>query len=260
MRSARSIHSLVSISEQPVSKPAVSRKTWRYLLPLMVGVISLTAVSPAMAQAERMLRTLTVTGVGTESIPTTLSQVQLGVEVQGKTTEEVQQEAAKRSAAVVQLLRSRNVDKLQTTGIYLTPTYDFRDGQQRLTGYSATNTVSFRIPTEQAGTLIDDAVKAGATRIDGISFVAADEAIATAQQQAIREATQDAQTQANTAFGALGLQRKEVVSVQINGATPPTPIYGEPRAARMAEADSAPTPVVGGEQTVQASVTLEISY
>jgi uncharacterized protein len=239
-----------------------STKSLRYLLPLMIGMVSLAAAHPAFAEAEQMLRTLTVTGMGTESIPTTLSQVQLGVEVQGKTAEEVQQEAAKRSSAVVELLRSRNVSKLQTAGIYLSPTYDYTDGKQRLTGYTATNSVSFRISTEQAGTLVDDAVKAGATRIDGISFVAEDAAIATAQKQAIREATQDAQSQAEAALSALGLQRKEIVSVQVNGATPPTPIFANQNVqARMAaDAASAPTPVVGGEQEVQASVTLQISY
>jgi hypothetical protein len=230
------------------------------MLPLLMGVLSLSMTNPAFAEAERMLRTLTVTGMGTESIPTTLSQVQLGVEVQGKTAEEAQQEAAQRSSAVVELLRSRNVDKLQTTGIYLSPAYDYSDGQQKLRGYTATNSVSFRLPTDRAGTLLDDAVKAGATRIDSVSFVAEDSAVSTAQKQAIREATQDAQEQAEAALSALGLQRKEIVSVQVNGATPPTPIFAREQRT-MAMADSAaPTPVVGGEQEVQASVTLQISY
>jgi uncharacterized protein len=230
------------------------------MLPLLMGVLSLSMTNPAFAEAERMLRTLTVTGMGTESIPTTLSQVQLGVEVTGKTAEEVQAAAAQRSSAVVELLRSRSVTKLQTTGIYLSPTYDYNNGQQKLTGYTATNSVSFRLPTEQAGTLLDDAVKAGATRIDSVSFVADDSAISTAQKQAIREATQDAQDQAEAALSALGLQRKEVVSVQVNGAAPPTPIFAEAARASMAADSAAPTPVVGGEQEVQASVTLQISY
>jgi uncharacterized protein YggE len=45
--------------------------------------------------------------------------------------------------------------------------------------------VSFQIDTEKFGTLLDEAIQAGATRIDGISFVATDEAIAQAQQQAL---------------------------------------------------------------------------
>ena len=44
----------------------------------------------------------------------------------------------------------------------------------------------FRLNTEKVGSLLDDAVKAGATRIDGISFVASDPEINAAQQQALK--------------------------------------------------------------------------
>jgi hypothetical protein len=131
---------------------------------------------------------------------------------------------------------------------------------QRITGYAANNTVSFRIPTEKAGTLLDNAVKAGATQINGISFVANDEAIAAAQKQALKEATQDAQQQAYAVFSALGFKSKEVVSIQVNNASaPPPPMFLRAEAAKLANADAS-TPVVGGEQQVEASVTLQISY
>jgi uncharacterized protein YggE len=215
---------------------------------------------PSSAQErEKLLRTLTVSGRGVERIPTTLSQVNLGVEIQGKTAQEVQQEAARRSTAVVALLKSRNVEKLETTGISLNPVYSYANNTQKITGYSATNTVSFRLPTERAGTLLDEAVKAGATKINGVSFVASDEAIASAQTQALQKATQDAQRQANAVFGSLNLQPKEIVSIQVNGASPPPPVY-EDGFARLANAKPASTPIVGGEQEVQASVTLQISY
>ena len=213
-----------------------------------------------MLAQEKLLRTLTVSGRGVESIPTTLTQVSLGVEVQGKTAQEVQQEVARRSSDVVALLRSRNVEKLQTTGISLNPIYSYNNNVQRLTGYSATNIVSFRLDTERVGTLLDEAVKAGATRIDGISFVASDSAIAAAQQQALREATQDAQQQANAVLSVLNLTPREVVSIQVNGSTSPPqpiPLYR----AQAAAADRAvSTPVVGGEQDLEASVTLQITY
>jgi len=166
---------------------------------------------------------------------------------------------ARQSAAVVELLRSRNVQQLQTTSIQLNPVYSYEDNQRRLIGYSASNTVSFRLPTEQAGRLLDDAVAAGATRINSISFTAPESAIATAQKQALREATQDAQQQADAVLNALNLTRQDIVTIQINGATPPSPPM--PLMSRAESfAPNAPTPVIGGEQEVQASVTLQISY
>ena len=241
---------------------SMPKRSFRTAVPLLIGMMSLMLTSPALAhETERMMRTITVTGQGSEAIPTTLTQVQLGVEVQGDTAEAVQKEAAQRSASVVEFLRSRNVSKLQTTGISLNPRYDYNNGEQRIVGYTAVNSVSFRIPTEQAGSLLDQAVRAGATRIDGVSFAADDAAMATARQQAIREATQEAQAQADAALSALGLTRRDVVSIQVDGAPmpPPMPVFRQANYAAAA-ADSAPTPVIGGEQEVEATVTLQFSY
>lgn len=223
---------------------------------LTLTLVSFAGLDPAQAQEQR-LRTLTVTGRGIEAIPTTQTQVRLGVEVPGKTAAEVQQEAAKRSSAVVELLRSRQVEKLETSGISLNPTYN-DNNQQQITGYRATNTVTFRINTQSAGTLLDDAVKVGATRIDGVSFVATESAIEQAQKQALKKATQDAQSQADAVLSALNFKRGEILSIQVNGASAPPPVYQQ--LARRAAAYDATTPVVGGEQEIQASVTLQISY
>lgn len=242
-------------------KPQFSIGSW--LQVAMVSGLLFTGTNPGLAQTqprspEPIVRTITVTGRGVESIPATITEVRLGVEVQAKTATAAQQQAARRSSAVVALLKSRNVTRLQTTGITLNPVYSFTNNVQNLTGYSATNTVSFRLPSERSGNLLDAAVKAGATRIDSVSFVAEDNAIATAQQQALREATQDAQQQANAVLSTLKLTPNEVVSIQINNATPPQPPLITFKAA---QADSiAATPVVSGELQVEASVTLQIRY
>ncbi|MDY7014787.1 MAG: SIMPL domain-containing protein [Cyanobacteriota bacterium] len=206
---------------------------------------------------ERVLRTLTVTGQGETTIPTTIARVQLGVEIRGETAANVQREVRDRTSAVVNLLRSRDVAQLQTTGISLRPNYTFRNNEQRLVGYIGTNSVSFRVETEKAGSLIDEAIQAGATRIDNVGFIAEDSAIAAAQKEALRDASQDAQEQADVVLDALNLSRQEIVSIQINGANVPPPILLQNAAVR-AEADG--TPVIGGDRVVRASVTLEIRY
>lgn len=233
-----------------------------------LGILSLTLAHPVVAEQRGTgtatpLQILTVTGRGVETIPTTLTQVQLGVEVQGKTAADVQQEVARRSSALVELLRSRNVEKLQTTGISLNPayTYDDKEKVQRLTGYVGTNIVSFRLDTQRVGNLLDAAVSAGATRINGLDFVASDSAIATAQQQALRKATQDAQKQANVVLSSLNLTLQKVVSIQVNGANAPLPLpLRSELTLRTADKIAVSTPVVGGEQQVEATVTLQISY
>jgi uncharacterized protein len=228
-------------------------------LAVIAGIVSLAMVHPAQAQ-EKLLRTLTVSGRGTEMVATSVTEIRLGVEAQGKTANEVQQAVARRSNAVVTLLKARSVERLQTTGINLNPTYRYDNNTQTLTGYTASNTVSFRISTEKAGTILDDAVKAGASRIDGVSFVASDSAIATAQKAALRRATQDAQGQAEAVLGSLGLTQKEIVSIQVNGAYAPPPRPMMSYEAKTMGAAAAPSPVIGGDQQVEANITLQISY
>ena len=231
----------------------------RFCLVLAIcSFLTLALISPAMAQ-EQVLRTLTVTGRGTERIPATLAEVRLGVEIQAKTAAEAQQEVAKRTSAVVGFLRSRKVARLKTNGIRLQPNYDYSNNQRRLVGYIGTNIVSFRFQTEQVGKLLDEAVKAGATRIDGVSFTATEEAIASAQKEALRKATTEARQQADAVLRSLNFNAKEIISIQVNGASLPEPkILQRGQASLSAAEDS--TPVVGGEQTVSGSVTLQISY
>jgi uncharacterized protein YggE len=212
---------------------------------------------PAIAQ-EAAMRVLTVTGQGEEKIETAIAQVNLGVEVEAATAEAAQADAAQRSTAVVALLRDRNVEQLQTTGIRLNPQYRNIDNQRALTGYIATNTVSFELPIDTVGALLDEAVAAGATRIEGVSFRASDAAIAAARNVALQRAVADAQTQAQVVLGTLAFNAEEIVSIQINGAAPPMPIP-QPRLA-AADSLAASTPVIGGEQTVNATVTLQIRY
>lgn len=245
---------------QPTHTSRSGRQGWRWTSALSLLLLSFTLANPAMAQStpERLLRTITVTGRGVENVQTSLAQVRLGVEVQGKTAQEVQQEVARRSAAVVALLRSRNVEKLETTGISLNPNYNYTDGRQQLVGYIGSNIVSFRVPTERAGALLDEAVKVGATRIDSVTFTATEPAIAGAQKQALKEATQDAQSQADAVLEALNLNPGEIVSIQVNNANVPSP---QPLfRAEVAQAANVSTPVIGGEQEVVASVTLQIRY
>lgn len=222
---------------------------------LSTALLGLT-YSPAALAQEALLRTITVTGQGTESVQTSLAEIRLGVESQGATAQAVQQEVARRSEAVIGLLRSRNVEKLATSGISLNPNYDYSNDRQRLTGYTATNIVSFRVPTERAGQLLDDAVQAGATRIDGISFVATDTALDAGERQALKEAIQNAQDQAEVVLQNLGLTPGEIVSIQVNGANTPPPIL----LRRDAVQTAASTPIIGGEQEVTAAVTLQIRY
>ena len=59
---------------------------------------------------------------------------------------------------------------------------------------------------------------------------------------------------------SLNLSAQEIVGIQVNNAIPPTPIpYAAQTRLESAVADAS-TPVEGGEQAVNARVTLQIRY
>jgi uncharacterized protein len=249
------VESTYTQSKKLITKPALS-------ILLTASLVLLVGIAPGITQERKPTRTLTASGKGLVTIPTTLSQIRLAIEVSGKTPNQAQKEAARRSTRVMDYLKTQQVDKLQTTGINLNPTYNNpSNGNPQIVGYTASNSISFRVTTDRAGKILDAAVNNGATRIDGISFVASEQAISTAQIQALKQATQDAQRQADAVLETLNLKRKEVIGIKIDSAASPTPIPVAAEMMRQTAAKPAPaTPVVGGEQQVEAAVTLDIGY
>lgn len=211
---------------------------------------------PAMVVAhEAPTRVLSVTGTATVSVPTTITRVRLAIEVQGKNAEDVQTQVAEDTAKVVNLLRSRGVQRMQTTGIRLNPVYHTNTDQRELVGYLGSNSVAFRIQTGQAGDLIDNAIRAGATRIDGVEFLATEPELEQARLEALRLATQDAQQKADAVLSALGLSTQEIITINI-GQT----YSGSPIQSNAVLSGAPPSPIVGGDSMVQGNITLRIRY
>lgn len=201
---------------------------------------------------------LEVTGRGKVTVPTDLTQVELGVEVEKETAAEVQKEVARLSDAVVAELKEVGALELQTTEIRLEPVFKFTDNTRERIGFKGRNTLQFQLPTEQAGAAIDRAVQAGANLIENISFIASDTDLEEARLQAIRQAVQDAQIQANEVFKELELIPGEIIEIDIIEAEipPPKPLL----ATADVKAFSAATPIIGGSQTIDATVGLDILY
>ncbi|HEY9885835.1 MAG TPA: SIMPL domain-containing protein, partial [Vampirovibrionales bacterium] len=105
-------------------------------------------------------------------------------------------------------------------------------------------------------------VASGANRVNNISFKAPEETITAVRLETLKEAAANAKKEAEAVLSSLGLSMKEIVQVQVNHAPAPMPpihrAYHK-EALAMSSADMS-TPVEGGEQTINSSVTLTISY
>ena len=201
---------------------------------------------------------LEVTSIGEVTVPTSISTIELGIQVEAATAAEAQQQVAQQTTSVVDVLENLDVEELQTTSLRLFPVYSFEDDTRTLTGFEARNTLSFELPNESAGVAIDAAIEAGANLVQDISFSATDEALQQARLQALQQAIEQAQIEAETVFKTLDLVAEEIVGIEILsvGASNPTsqPLQFEATAQRDI------TPILGSDQIVQASVALEILY
>lgn len=220
------------------------------------AAVTLAAIAALPAQAQEVLRTISVSGEGRIAIDATEAQVQLGVETRGASADAAQAAVARQADSLVTYLRGQSVQRLQTSSISLQPIFD-QNGQE-ITGYIARNSVSFQVPVARAGAIIDNAVRAGATRIDSLQTLASESAVESARSRALAAAAQDARNQANVVLESLGLTPREIIQINVAGAALPPPVFAE-NVRAMADSKVS-SPVEGGEQIVQANVTLQIRY
>lgn len=175
------------------------------------------------------------------------------------TAGEARAAAATTVDAILAALRAAGIAgrDLRTTLLSLDAVRDYSDGGQRITGYQLTNTVEATIRTiDRAGFVVDSALGAGATSLDGLTFRLDDptEALAQARRLAVTDARQRAETLAGEAGVALG----RVVGIVEGGAGasgPPRPI--ELFAAKAGPA--AATPVEAGTSELAVELTVDFA-
>lgn len=200
---------------------------------------------------------ITVPGHGAVRVAPDVADVRLGVVTLRPTAGEARSAAATTMELVLASLRDGGVASrdLRTTLLNLDAVRDWSDGSQRITGYQLSNVVEATIRSIDAtGALIDAALAAGATSLDGLTFRLDDptEALAEARRLAVADARRRAETLASEARVGIG----RVVAIVEGGAVAP----GPPRPVAMfrakAEADAA-TPVEAGTNDLLIDVTVE---
>ena len=237
-----------------------------FVLSLAFCIPSVATIAPSAKAQETSAkysevkneRVLTVTGRGERSVKTTKARIQLGVNVEGKTAIAVQEEVARQANSIVSRLQQLNVEKLQTTSVQLSPKYVYENNRQRQDGFTGQTSVSFLVSLDQAGAVLDAAVNSGANQVEQISFIASDAELNAAKQLALQDAIKDAQTQSNTVLSALGFTPKTIKTINISDSAIAYPV-AQPRATFAKDAASS-IPILGGEQKVEAAVTLQITY
>jgi uncharacterized protein len=228
------------------------------LLAVLAGVVGLLYARPAIAQTSTGvpgMRQVTVVGHGEVQGAPDTATVQIGVESDAATAKDALAQNSAQAKEVQDKLTKLGVDAkdIQTSNFSINPTYG-NDGRQ-VTGYRVSNMVTVKIrQLDQAGTLLDQVVQAGANSIYGISFsVENPEALL---DQARKAAIENAKARATPLGGASGSAVGDVLVISENIGAQPIPMPMMAR-AEGAAADQA-APVQPGQQSF--SVDVQVTF
>jgi uncharacterized protein YggE len=203
-----------------------------------------------------MKRSISVPGVGRVSVQPDIATLRLGVLLVRQTAAAARESAAASMTAVIEALSAKGVARkdLRTALLSLSPVTDYSpETGPRVTGYQAANSVAVTVrDLTSAGSLIDAALAAGATSMDGLDFSVDDPSAA--EQQARTLAMEDAKRRAQTIAGAAGVKLGSVTGVVEGERGGPVPFPALRAVAFKAEA--ADTPVEAGSQEIVVSVTV----
>lgn len=200
-----------------------------------------------------------VTGEGKVTVVPDLAILQIGVEAQGIAVETARSQATKAMDAVMAMLDKYGVDKkdikTQQFNIYPVRKWVKERDEEITVGYRVTNMVTVKIrKLEDAGRIIDDAVKAGGDliRVQGVSFTVDNPD--PKYDEARGEAVTDAKTKAQQMATLLGVKLGKPLYVsEAGGYFPPVRAYKTTEEGMAA--DSA-TPISPGETEISLSVQI----
>ncbi|MFB6171758.1 MAG: SIMPL domain-containing protein [Haloarculaceae archaeon] len=204
--------------------------------------------------------TVQVSASGSVDADPDLAVVYLAVEHTAPTADAARERVATDAERMRAALRSAGVPdaNVSTTAFAVAVVYDYTDAGREVDGYRAVH--SFRVETApaDAGAIVDAAVGAGATRVDGVQFILSEERRRALRAEALREAVANAESDATALTDAAGVSLGDVASLSTTdvGVSPPGPVYRGDQGASGGSTTLEPGPVT---VTAQVHVTYEIA-
>jgi uncharacterized protein YggE len=239
-------------------------KTKWPLLPFLVVVVAsfvLGSYLSVFAEGKKNNRsnaTISVTGSAVLSVKPDTAEVSLGVETTADTARIAQEKNTELMTNILAKLKETTgeKDKISTVQFSLNPVYryDKASGSNILEGYRVENHVLVKTYNLNiVGKLIDQAITAGATTVDRITFGLADSS--KVKLDALKAATEDAKDRAKAIAVGLGLNLGNAKKAS-DGNVSVVPLTKQ-YAATAARDLAAGTPVQEGDVQVSAQVSID---
>jgi len=198
---------------------------------------------------------LTVSASGTVSVMPDVAYISVGVTTQSKNMKKAQSDNKDKMNTLYAALRSAGIAEsdIRTTQYAVYPIQDYRDSAYKITGYHVVNSIELTVrDIEKAGEYLDIAAENGANTANSVRFGLLDEkvnynaALALAMEAAKQKAAAIADAGGHTITGTLEIT--EISAYE--------QVFRNYDSAMMAEAESASTPILAGELSVTARISV----
>jgi len=199
---------------------------------------------------------ISVSGEGRASAAPDMAVLGLGVSAKAATVKAANSRVQEAMGDLLDSLEDNGVEEkdIQTSQFSIYPEYDYRNGEQILTGYRVSHMVQVKVrDIDKAGEVIDDAVEAGGDllQVQSISFTIDD--TTALRSEAREEAVADAQAKADELATLAGVTLGKPTYITESISTPyPQPYFERGGAYAMEEAPV--TEISAGELEVVVSV------
>ena len=219
----------------------------------------LIACSCMTAQAEDSRRSITTTGNGVVITQNNRAVMYLAVETMSPDAKQAAQDNANIMTKVKHAVIGAGAapDKIETDNYTMYPVYEYDKGKVKSRKYEVNNRMKVVVEDlTKAGTVMDAAISAGANRIENIMFTVRNPG--KYKDDALREAAQDARRKADIIAASLGKTVTNIISVTDNSVrvSPRNYMMNARMAGGNDMAESATTPMEGGDAKVESSVTV----
>jgi len=219
-------------------------------------------VSFAEADSDERLRLISVSGTVTKTASPELAYITLSIETLDKSASKSQSDNAIQANQVMAALENAGIaeDDIETSSYNVREEFEWNESMRKSVsvGYKTTNTIRVKVrDLDQVGNVIDVVVNAGANNISNVSFALTKETQAELRTMALKDASENARTKAQSIASGLGIGVGQVYSAS-ESSSYATPSYARNYAMEDAVAGSAaPTPITPGDIEFSATVSVQ---
>lgn len=237
----------------------------------IIGGQTMTAAAQQQKEEQNSTEHPTVSTNGSASVDVQPDKVSVtvGVETDGKTAAEAAAANADLMDKILAALRELGVtdDQMATSSYNVFPIYNTTKPEvcimiyppppeclpkNEIVGYKASNSVTVTVDASfDAGSIIDTAVKAGATNVNGAYFFVSEEKQQEIRDSLIAQAIANARGRADKAAEAVDMEVIGVKSINLNDVY--FPVFYKELAPTAADGGSS-TPILPGQQQVTMTV------